>query len=376
MNYEILINKKNPITEEKLNGFKLIGVKDENEIEYNFIEIKTYKQFLKLQKEASKSGCYIILYGGYRSLIRSKQLFDHAKDNHGEEHALKLVALPGFSEHSTGLAIDYLVKKEGQVVEIEDYNMEEVKLVSKIAHRYGFIIRYPEGKEAITGYNYEPWHLRYVGKKLAIYLYEHQLTLEEYYIEKENSGVREMDYTVLVNKKNPLPVSKEPACIVKALTKYKDNVLLEKTAYKNWLQLKEAAIAKGYQLEIESGYRSSELQGELLDKLIKEKGEDYAYNAVAKPGYSEHQTGLAIDYCLFKDNKFIIEQELTELEETKFVSEVAYKYGFIIRYPKGKEDITGYQYEPWHLRYVGKVLATILYKSGLTLDEYYMSMNK
>ena len=86
----------------------------------------------------------------------------------------------------------------------------------------------------------------------------------------------------------------------------------------------------------------------------------------ARAGHSEHQTGLAIDVS--SNNPDILSFEMST--SFKWMKEHAHEYGFILRYPKGKEDITGYMYEPWHYRYVGKEIATLLYQTGMTFDEY------
>ena len=105
-----------------------------------------------------------------------------------------------------------------------------------------------------------------------------------------------------------------------------------------------------------------------IEKL-KEKGFTYAITRIAEPGKSEHQTGLAVDFCIYKDEKCYIEHEIEELLETKWVHQNCYRYGFILRYPEGKEDITKYSYEPWHIRYVGNI-ASYIYNNNLTLEEY------
>ncbi len=132
---------------------------------------------------------------------------------------------------------------------------------------------------------------------------------------------------------------------------------LDEDAYDAFIEMYKAAQADGYKLIINTAYRSYEDQVKTYDKL----GDDVA----AKPGYSEHQTGYAIDitYPNYKDEE--------ESEEYKWLENNAYKYGYILRYPKDKEDITGYAYEPWHYRYLGKDLALKVYKSGLTYEEYY-----
>ena len=108
---------------------------------------------------------------------------------------------------------------------------------------------------------------------------------------------------------------------------------------------------------------------ELYNKLLEEKGFTYAITRIASPGKSEHQTGLALDFCIYKDGKCYIEHDVEDKIETKWIHQNSHRYGFIIRYPEGKEDITKYSYEPWHLRYVGNIASSI-YNNNLTLEEY------
>lgn len=179
-----------------------------------------------------------------------------------------------------------------------------------------------------------------------------------------------MNYEILINKDNKIPKNLNFK-LVKIKSKYKENkdLYLEEMTYKKFLELKEDALKNGYILEIESSYRTHEYQQKLFDNLVKEKGIDYAEKYIAKPYTSEHESGLAIDFCIFKDNKYIIEHEMEDLEETKWVHENCYKYGFILRYPKDKCNITKYNYEAWHIRYIGDS-AKYLYENNLTLEEY------
>ena len=130
--------------------------------------------------------------------------------------------------------------------------------------------------------------------------------------------------------------------------------------------MKSDALALGLNLWIQSGYRSYTLQQKLYNNYVSRDGVEAADRYSARPGHSEHQTGFAFDLNTITDS-------FQYTDEGKWVNENAYKYGFILRYPKGKEFITGYKYESWHLRYVGKDLATILYNNGnwITLEEYY-----
>lgn len=180
-----------------------------------------------------------------------------------------------------------------------------------------------------------------------------------------------MDYNILVNKDNPLPRAHIPNNLVDAESNYKVNILIDKEVKEAFDKLKEEALKYGYHIDIESGYRPYDYQEKIYNKLLEEKGFAYAVTRIAEPGKSEHQTGLAIDFCIYKEEKCYIEHDIKDLEETKWVHDNAHKYGFILRYPEGKEDITKYSYEPWHIRYVGD-LAKSLFKNDLTLEEYYI----
>lgn len=115
-----------------------------------------------------------------------------------------------------------------------------------------------------------------------------------------------------------------------------------------------------------SSYRSYSYQETLYNNYVTQDGKEKADTYSARAGFSEHQTGLVIDIDNAKTNY----ENFENTEEFKWMQENAYKYGFILRYPKGKENITGYVYESWHYRYVGESVATYLKSSNLTLDEY------
>lgn len=183
-----------------------------------------------------------------------------------------------------------------------------------------------------------------------------------------------MKYQKLVNKDNRLSKTYRPKNLIKIEPKVKGSVnpnrkiLVEKQTLENWNLLVEDAKKVGFEFHISSCYRSYAYQEKVLKYYIEKEGVDEAFKRVALPGTSEHQTGLAFDYFFIRDGKNhydILEDD----PEYKWIQNNAHKYGFIIRYPKGKEDITGYAYEPWHLRYVGEI-ATYLYENDLTLEEY------
>ena len=128
---------------------------------------------------------------------------------------------------------------------------------------------------------------------------------------------------------------------------------------------------KGYQIKLQSGFRSYDTQKKLYNNYVARDGKKAADTYSARPGYSEHQTGLAFDVCT--DGLPCISSGYDNTEEAKWISDNCYKYGFILRYPKGKENETGYMYESWHLRYIkDKDIAEKLYNNGnwITLESY------
>ena len=179
-----------------------------------------------------------------------------------------------------------------------------------------------------------------------------------------------MNYLMLINRDNLLEKTYIPNNLVDTHSKYKDNILVCDKVYYFFSLLKKAALINGYNIDIMSGYRSYKYQDNLYKSLINEKGLNYTIRHVAPGGASEHQTGLAIDICVYKDNRCYIEQELTYFDEISWLRRNSHRFGFVFRYTEEKEDITGYNYEPWHLRYVGN-MASYLYYNNLVLEELF-----
>ncbi|WP_226658229.1 M15 family metallopeptidase [Pseudalkalibacillus hwajinpoensis] len=126
----------------------------------------------------------------------------------------------------------------------------------------------------------------------------------------------------------------------------------------------------GFELKAVSGYRSYERQEAIFAYNAEQRGEEVANQVSAQAGQSEHQTGLTMDISTPSLGSSLTE-EFGNTPEGQWVAEHAHEYGFVVRYLKGKEDITGYQYEPWHVRYVGKEAATEVHKAGVTLEEFF-----
>ncbi|GGM25626.1 hypothetical protein GCM10011351_09160 [Paraliobacillus quinghaiensis] len=133
--------------------------------------------------EAKAQGIDLIAVSGFRSYNRQKIIYNYNVENKGQEHADKYSAKPGTSEHQTGLAMDVGSANETAATLLEESfrQTSEGAWLAENAHDFGFIIRYPEGKSNITGYNYEPWHIRYIGEEIATEIYNKDITLEEYF---------------------------------------------------------------------------------------------------------------------------------------------------------------------------------------------------
>ena len=183
------------------------------------------------------------------------------------------------------------------------------------------------------------------------------------------------DILVLVNKQYYLSSDYTPDDLVKPKVNWVANI------NENWkLMRKEAANAleilvneaskRGIQLYGESAFRSYEEQKNIYECVKGQKGLEYANKYCALPGYSEHQTGLCIDITNINYIDDEHDRALGQMEEGMWLKNNANIYGFILRYPEGKSDITGYNYEPWHFRYVGIEAAIEMHTNDLVLEQY------
>lgn len=164
------------------------------------------------------------------------------------------------------------------------------------------------------------------------------------------AGPTYIDGVLIVNKSYPLPKDYNPG--------------LDPTCKAQFDLLAKAAADEGLNIWLASGFRSYERQKTIYNNYVNWYGQAKTDTLSARPGHSEHQTGLAIDVNSVTDS-------FGSTPEAAWLAEHAHEFGFIIRYPKGKEHITGYKYEPWHIRYLGVDMATTIYNSGLTLEEYF-----
>ena len=195
MKYKVLVNKENKIKDKFLSKIELITTKDVDDLDVQ-VEKETYNAYLKLKEFLATKNVIIGIASAYRSKEYQQGIYDSFVEEYGKDYADKVVAPVGCSEHHTGLAIDINIKVNGAWPSNNNELMEQVehyKVIHKYLADYGFILRYPEEKEDITGYPYEPWHIRYTGKTVAKIIEKENYTLEEYL--SNYSGV------IVVNKK-------------------------------------------------------------------------------------------------------------------------------------------------------------------------------
>lgn len=179
-------------------------------------------------------------------------------------------------------------------------------------------------------------------------------------------GVAYVDGNLIVNKTYAIPSWYKPVNTSSAVTSDRCINCLETKVMEAFNLMKSDSLAVNLNIYIASGYRSYNYQDTLYNNYSAVSGVEGADTYSARPGHSEHQTGLCFDLNSVDDS-------FANTPEGKWIDQNAYRYGFIVRYPKGKESITGYQYESWHLRYVGVELASKLYNNGdwITMEEYY-----
>ena len=172
--------------------------------------------------------------------------------------------------------------------------------------------------------------------------------------------------TALVNQYHALPADYAPKVVylTAAYTNQRDR--LRPVACQAFMEMADAAAREGLRIYNASAYRSYTTQKWVYQRYVNQEGTQEADTYSARPGCSEHQTGLALDI-----NTASLSDHFEETEEYAWLVENSWRYGFILRFPEGKEEITGYQFEPWHYRYVGPAAARVCYENGWTLEEYH-----
>lgn len=255
---------------------------------------------------------------------------------------------------------DFLPEVTVKLANHPDYDMNEIYTAQKVDILYDeYYLSENRGRYfAILDENPE----RLAGEIVALVNANRD---REYYTETEPANI-ESDHLMLVNKYYYLDHDFAVEVVEQDASYGSVGERMEVETYAAFQEMFQAALEDGYQLYVTSGYRGYEEQEEVFASYLLEGDENYALQYAAKPGYSEHQTGRAID--VFTPGETI--HTFAYSPVATWLAEHAYEYGFILRYPEGKENLTGYSYEPWHYRYVGKEVAAEIQRRGITLEEY------
>jgi D-alanyl-D-alanine carboxypeptidase len=228
--------------------------------------------------------------------------------------------------------------------------------------KYKVITVIPKGKQVTLLSKHGSWHkVSYSGKKGYVSSQYLILLTSDNPVLTVKNGIVYVDGIIVANKRYALPATYSPG--------------ESKEARAAINRMAADAKKKKTSLQVISGYRSYEYQRKLFDRYVKEYGEAEASRFSARPGHSEHQTGLAFDFG-GPNRSHWLKESFAKTAEGKYLAANAHRFGFILRYPKGKEAVTGYMYEPWHFRYVGVERAAKIFKSGKTMEEYYRFSGK
>ncbi len=264
----------------------------------------------------------------------------------------------GYSENE----INSILKGDRKYLNYALKNDYDKYLVSLTRQKY-FIWKNFKKYKSYIGSNYKNSKVDYNNVIVKV----NTKTNYDYYTHTSLTNM-DLEYGILVNKYYSLPEKYAPDDIVNMSSQYAyPNNSIRKDVYEAFKEMADSAKKDGITLIVNSSYRDYGTQKEIYDDYADKNGKEYADKYAARPDYSEHQTGLALD--IFTPGAGMKTFENTDA--SKWLVNNAYKYGFILRYPAEKEDITGYSYESWHYRYLGRELAKKVYESGLTFDEYY-----
>lgn len=396
--------------------------------------VKEAAQALKAMVNAAEESGYVIyVRQGYRSYADEERFYDRMKGRGTTSYK------PGESDYQTGLAVTLVNKAwRAKTLDADFGTTEEAQWLASNCSRYGFILRYPEGKQDVTGWPWEPWHFRYVGKAAAETICLNHLTLEEYCAgagpmlpasaidddesseaqdepdeavdesdepdtlnvqleetaapettneqcetvpgQQELGGAIETWLLRLANANSPMDSNEVPEGLEKLISRRNDDqgknsngglymassndVQLVGEAAEALREMLVAAEDSGYVIYVRQGYRSYEDEARVYERM-KARGE-----VSSKPGESDYQTGLAVTLVTKEWRAKALTAEFGATEEAQWLASNCSRYGFILRYPEGKQAQTGYAWEPWHFRYVGADAAAVIRLNHLSLEEF------
>lgn len=284
-------------------------------------------------------------------IIRDKKetLPNHENEPNKTVYESKLHKI-GYNEEEIKILKNKLNKNEIKEIESKQYDKNIPKLVNDKYFIYENFERYLD-------------YLQKENKSIEKTVMEVDIGIDKPCYTNVTEVTDPNNLLVIVNKYYKLSDTYKPNDLVQLS---ESNQSLRKEAAEHIEKLKEDMKNDGLDIITQSGFRTYETQKYLYDKYVDRDGVDEADTYSARPGHSEHQTGLTID--LSHDGT--LETNFENTKQFKWLQDNAYKYGFIMRYPKDKVYLTGYSYEPWHYRYVGKEVAKIIHDEKITLEEY------
>jgi len=292
----------------------------------------------------------------------------------------EIETINALNEDAQMLFYDNYNKKALEIIKHPDFNVDNF---SKYLKYYGqadldFLMEAINNNEDVSkliAITSDPY---YIEKNKELYLkyydkFDKARDLVEYinvqryddYYDNEKPTDVSKGYLMLINKYHYLDENFAPDDLV-AVDETIGWGYLRKDVYDAYLALREDGLEEGYDLRVVSPYRDYETQYVIYNRYLQTDSQEVVDTYSARPGHSEHQSGLCIDLSVpgYSLDDFYLTDASVWLKEN------CYKYGFIIRYPEGKDDITGFMWEPWQVRYVGEE-AEKIYQSGITFDEYY-----
>lgn len=280
------------------------------------------------------------------------------------------------------IGVKYLSYRSSTPYQLKElgYSKEEIKKIETYEKKEIDAILKKEHIDSLTKWFDQTYFLFDNLDRYLTYQKEHQKEEMSKVISIVNVGADYEFYThttktdlskenlILVNKFHQLGTDYTPDDLVEISNQYAYGTnQIRKEVYDKFRSMFNAAKKEDLTLIATSGFRDYAYQEKLWKSYSNQKGEEWADSVAARAGFSEHQTGLCLDIVTY--NASMSDFETTD--EFKWLQEHAHEYGFIMRYPKGKEDITGYSYESWHYRYVGEEVAKKIKDLGITFDEYY-----
>lgn len=309
----------------------------------------------KLKKEVYLFiGLIIVIVGGVIFGINKFKEYQYHKTNE-----YKLLNL-GYSNDEVDFLLDL---NDDEIINYLLNQDKNSKIISILSEKYFLVKNFNSYVEYMN--NNKDLSSSEIVRDINIHLDK------DFYEDTEKANTT-LDTTLLVNKHYLLDKDYIPDDLVNVSQNYAwgevGSQKVREVAYNAFLDMWNAANEEGYYLMINSSYRSYEDQEIVYNNYKNSSGERFADSIAARPGSSEHQTGLALDiFSKTNTNK----NTFSQTDEAKWLKENAHNFGFILRYPEDKVDITGYSFESWHYRYVGKDIATYIYENDITYEEYY-----